>query len=72
VLHGGYSMNSKIIGAIILVAGIVLLILGFNESGSFGSRAGRMVGAGVSNMVLFYFIAGAACTILGLMQIRKK
>lgn len=65
-------MNRKIIGSIILAAGIVLLILGFNESGSFGSRAGRILGAGVSNMVLFYFIAGAACTIFGLMQIRKK
>ena len=65
-------MNRKTIGAIIFALGIVLLILGFNESGSFGSRAGRMLGAGVSNLVLFYFIAGAACAIFGLMQIQKK
>jgi len=65
-------MNKKIIGIVILAAGILLLVMGFNESGTFGSRTGRMLGAGVSNMVLFYFIAGAALTIIGLMQIRKK
>jgi len=65
-------MNKKTIGIVICVVGIVLLILGFNEMGTFGSRAGRMLGAGVSNTVLFYFIAGAACTIFGLMQMRKK
>ncbi len=65
-------MNGKIIGIVILAAGIVLLILGFNEIGTFGSRAGRMLGAGVSNKVLFYFSAGAICTIFGFIQMRKK
>lgn len=64
-------MNKKTINSVILVAGIVLLTLGFNELGTFGSRAGRLLGAGLSNKVLFYFIAGGLCTAYGLMQMRK-
>ena len=65
-------MNKKTINIIILVAGVVLLILGFNEYGTFGSRAGRLLGAGLSNEVLFYFIAGAVCTVYGLLQVLTK
>ncbi len=62
----------KIVNVIILVIGVVLLVLGYNEYGTFGSRAGRMMGAGVSNKVLFMFIAGAVCTVYGLMKTLKK
>ncbi len=65
-------MNNKIISVAILVVGIILLIGGFNEYGTLGSRAGRILGAGVSNKVLFLFIAGAACTVYGLMKTLKK
>ncbi|MDH4164622.1 MAG: DUF3185 family protein [Nitrospirota bacterium] len=65
-------MNKKTINLLILIAGIVLLILGFNEFGTFGSRAGRLLGAGLSNKVLFYFISGGLCTAYGLLQMRKK
>ncbi len=65
-------MNNKMISVVILVVGIILLIWGFNEYGTLGSRAGRMLGAGVSNKVLFLFIAGAACTVYGLVKTLKK
>jgi hypothetical protein len=65
-------MNNKAIGAVILVVGIVLLVLGFNEFGTFGSRAGRAFGGGLSSKLLFYFIAGGVCTAMGLMQMLKK
>jgi hypothetical protein len=65
-------MTNSIVNIIILVVGIVLLVLGFNEYGTFGSRAGRMLGMGISNRVLFFFIAGAACTAYGLMMTLKK
>ena len=65
-------MNKKIITIVILVIGIALLFLGFNESGTFGSRAGRLLGAGLSNTVLFYFIAGGLFTAYGLLQIWRK
>ena len=56
----------------LIVGGIVLLVLGFNEAGTFGSRAGRMLGASLSNKVLFFFIAGGICTAYGIMQMVKK
>jgi len=65
-------MGNKTISIVILVVGIVLLALGFNEYGAFGSRAGRMLGAGISDKVLFLFIAGAACTAYGLLKTLKK
>lgn len=65
-------MKKNTINIVILVVGIVLLVLGFNEYGTFGSRAGRLLGAGLSNKVLFLFIAGAACTAYGLMKTLKK
>lgn len=68
----GLAMKYNIISVVILVVGIVLLVLGFNEYGTFGSRASRMLGAGVSNKVLFLFITGAACTVVGLMKTLKK
>jgi len=65
-------MKNTTIGVAILVVGIVLLVLGFNEYGTFGSRAGRMLGTGVSNKVLILFIAGGVCTVLGLVQTLRK
>jgi len=63
---------NRIINVVILVLGIVMLVLGFNEYGTFGSRAGRMMGIGVSDKVLYLFIAGAVCTVYGLMKTLKK
>jgi hypothetical protein len=65
-------MNKNFLNILILVVGVVLLVLGFNEYGTFGSRAGRMLGGGVSNKVLFFFIAGAVLTAYGLMKTLKS
>lgn len=65
-------MTNSIVNITILVVGIVLLVLGFNEYGAFGSRAGRALGMGISNRVLIFFIAGAACTAYGLMKTLNK
>ena len=65
-------MKNAAVNVVILVVGIVLLVLGFNEYGAFGSRAGRMLGFGVSNRVVLFFVAGAACTAYGLMKVLKR
>jgi hypothetical protein len=65
-------MENGIVNIIILVVGVVLLVLGFNEYGAFGSRALRFWGGGISNQVLILLIAGAACTAYGLMNTLKK
>lgn len=65
-------MNRKNIAAAILFIGVVLLVLGSNEYRSFGSRAGRVLGAKPSGTMVVYFIAGGLCTAYGLLQLRKK
>lgn len=65
-------MNKNQIGIALLVVGIILLVLGFNKYGTFGSRLGRALGAGMSNKVLALFIIGGVCAALGLMQTMKK
>jgi hypothetical protein len=65
-------MKKNVVGIVALAIGVLLLVLGFNELGTFGSRAGRMLGAGLTNKVLFLLIAGAACTVYGLVSVVKK
>jgi len=65
-------MKKNMVGIVALAIGVLLLVLGFNELGTFGSRAGRMLGAGLTNKVLFLLIAGAACTVYGLVSVVKK
>jgi hypothetical protein len=60
------------VGIVVLVVGIILLVLGFNELGTFGSRAGRMLGAGLSNKALSLLVTGAACTVYGLIKTVMK
>jgi len=50
-------MKKNVVGIVVLVVGIILLALGLNELGTFGSRAGRMLGAGLSNKVLSLLVA---------------
>jgi hypothetical protein len=58
----------RFINIVILVTGVALLIEGFNEYGTFGARAGRFLGVSISDRVLLLFLAGAACTVYGLMK----
>lgn len=65
-------MIKSVVNIIILAVGIVLLVMGYNEYGALGSRAGRLLGMGISDRVLIFFIAGAACTAYGLMRTLNK
>lgn len=65
-------MEKNFINVLILVVGIVLLVLGFYEYGTFGEKAGRILGGGASNKVWFYFIVGAVLTAFGLMQTLRR
>jgi hypothetical protein len=72
IFQGGNAVNITTSNIVTLVVGIVLLIMGFNEYGTFGSRAGRLLGTGLSNEVLFYFSAGGVCTAYSVLQLLKK
>lgn len=65
-------MNRKSVGIVLFVVGIILLAVGFNEYDALGSRVARALGSGPSNKVLALFVAGGACSALGLLQMLKK
>lgn len=61
-------MNQKNIGIVLLVVGAILLVLGFQEFGAFGSSLSRAVGRGPSTRAVILLIAGAACAGFGALK----
>jgi hypothetical protein len=57
---------NNIIGFIILALGIVLLILGFNESHSFGSDVSRFFTGNPTDRAVWMLIGGAIAVVAGL------
>lgn len=62
----------KIISAILLVGGLLLLYFGYNEYHSFGSEVDQMFGGAGSEKAIWMLIGGAAATIGGLMGFLRK
>ncbi len=52
--------------------GVILIVTGYQEYNTFGSRMGRAFGSTPSNRVLFMFIFGGICSLLGFLKIFKK
>jgi hypothetical protein len=63
---------NKNVSTVLLVIGVVLLVLGLQEFGAFGSRISRALGRGPSERAWFLMIGGAVCTVFGGMGIFKK
>lgn len=63
---------NKNVSIVLLVIGVVLLVLGLQEFGAFGSRISRALGRGPSERAWFLMIGGAVCTVFGGMGIFKK
>lgn len=67
------AMSKKFVVAIVLlVAGVVLLVLGFQEYGAFGSKIGRALGQSPSGKVMIFLVAGGICSALGIFGIIRK
>ena len=62
----------KSLGVVLLVIGVILLVLGMQELGAFGSSIFRALGKGPSERALFLLIGGGACTAFGIMQVFRK
>jgi hypothetical protein len=60
---------NKIIGVTLLAVGIFLLVQGHNMSRSVVSQAQQLVVGSVPDKVMWYYISGAICCAVGLMQI---
>ena len=57
---------NNIVGLGIFALGIVLLILGFNESHSFSSDVSRVFSGNPNNRSLWLLIGGAVAVLVGL------
>jgi hypothetical protein len=64
-------MNRNV-GIALLVIGVVLLVLGMQEFGAFGSSVSRALGRGPSNRALILLIGGGVCAAIGVMQVFRK
>jgi hypothetical protein len=61
----------KNLGIVFLVIGVVLLVLGMQEYGAFGSSVSRAFGRGPSDRAWVLFISGAICSGLGIIRILR-
>jgi uncharacterized membrane protein YjjB (DUF3815 family) len=56
---------NKTLGIVILVAGIVLLVYGFNAMDSFGSHVSKAVNGAPSNKSMMLLVSGAILAVFG-------
>ncbi len=63
---------SKLFSIGLLVVGVVVLVLGFQEYGAFGSKLGRALGQAPTKEVILYFVAGGACAAAGFFGLMRK
>jgi hypothetical protein len=68
----GSGSTLKIIGIILMVAGIGLAIWGYQLSGSFGSQITQAVTGSDTDKVMTFYISGAAGFVVGLYLFAKK
>ena len=64
--------KGNLVAIVLLVVGVVLLVLGFQEYGAFGSKITRALGSKPSGEVLAYFIGGGVCALAGVFKLIKK
>jgi hypothetical protein len=65
-------MNKSTISVVMLVVGVVLIVLGLQEYGAFGSSLSRAIGRGPSTRAVVLLACGGACAIFGAMNIFRK
>jgi drug/metabolite transporter (DMT)-like permease len=62
----------KYLGIALLVVGVALLVLAYQEYNSAGSKFGRALKSDPSQKLLIYGIGGSLCAGLGAFRIIKK
>ncbi|HLU39763.1 MAG TPA: DUF3185 family protein [Planctomycetota bacterium] len=66
-------MNAnKALGAALLVAGVILLILGFNASDSFASEVNETFTGNPSDRSIWFLVGGAALAVFGLIALLAR
>ena len=62
-------MNKNTVAIVMLVAGIVLLIWGFNMSGAFDSKVSRVFTGSPTDKAMWTMIGGAVLALAGAFQL---
>jgi len=64
--------QKKMIGIILLVIGVILIGWGLNEAGSFGGKLSSAISGSPGDRVLWFYISGTVCALIGLFNLFKK
>lgn len=59
-------------GITLLAVGGVLVLWGYNESESLGSRLTRLYSGNATQNTLYYYIGGGICLVLGAINLLRR
>ena len=62
--------NDKIIGIVLLIAGVGLIFWGYDLYDSAGSQLSRTFGGDAPTKAYAALIGGAICTVLGILRLK--
>lgn len=65
-------MNKQMLSLVLLVAGVGLLIWGYNISQSVSGQVAQAFSGSPGNKAMTLYIVGAVCTALGILGLVKK
>ncbi|MDH5408379.1 MAG: DUF3185 family protein [Gammaproteobacteria bacterium] len=66
------NMPQAVISLALIIAGVYLIIWGYNESRSLGSHVTRFFSGNATQETMIYYISGTVCLILGVLGLTRK
>jgi hypothetical protein len=63
---------TKPVGIALLVLGVILLVVGFNESNSFASDVNRVFNNAPTDRAMWFMIGGGVSAVLGVFFLMKR
>jgi hypothetical protein len=63
-------MNNKVIGIVLILAGVALAIWGYNVYDSAGSQVSRALSGDTPIEAWAGMVAGAVCIVLGILRVK--
>ncbi|MDH5178427.1 MAG: DUF3185 family protein [Gammaproteobacteria bacterium] len=63
---------TKFLALILILAGIFLLALGYDESQTLGSRLNRLFSGELTQRAMIYYIGGGVCLLLGILGLARR
>jgi nitrate reductase gamma subunit len=65
-------MNNKIIGILLLAAGVAAIVWGYNQSQTVGGQISEAFSGSPSNEILAYYIGGGIAALIGIFMLLKR